>query len=177
MESDYGLTKKGRPRLTRPRRPDPPMARVRTEHAKTWHIDNGTGPDGKDMGAHGPVRRSFSSEYKLAILAEYDRTTDPGAKGALLRREGLYSSHIVEWRRARDVGALAELAPKVRRSKQTAEQREIERLRRRAERLEDQLAKHKQALEIQGKASELLARLLAESAEDESTQQPDRRQP
>jgi transposase-like protein len=123
-----------------------------------------------------PTRRRFSAEYKLAILAEYDRITDHGAKGALLRREGLYSSHIVEWRRARDVGALAELAPKVRHAKQSAEQREIERLRRRAERLEGQLARHRQALEIQGKASELLARLLAEGAEEE-TQQPDRPQP
>ena len=100
-------------------------------------------------------------------------TTDPGAKGALLRREGLYSSHIVEWRRAREVGALAELAPKVRRSKRNAEQAEIERLRRRNERLEDQLAKHKQALEIQGKASELLTRLLAEGTE-ETIQRPER---
>ncbi len=54
-------------------------------------------------------RRQFSAKYKLDILAEYDRATEPGAKGALLRREGLYSSHIVEWRRARDVGALAAL--------------------------------------------------------------------
>jgi transposase len=131
---------------------------------------------GDDDPAAKPTRRRFSAEYKLAILAEYDRITDSGAKGALLRREGLYSSHIVEWRRARDVGALAELAPKVRRASQSAEQREIERLRRRAERLEDQLAKHKQALEIQGKASELLARLLAESGE-ETTQQPDRPRP
>ena len=55
-----------------------------------------------------PTRRRFSAEYKLAILAEYERITDPGATGALLRREGLYSSHLVEWRRARDAGALAE---------------------------------------------------------------------
>jgi transposase-like protein len=130
------------------------------------------GAVGDDDPAAKPTRRRFSAEYKLAILAEYDRTTDPGAKGALLRREGLYSSHIVEWRRARDVGALAELAPKVRRSRLSPEQRELERLRRRAERLEDQLAKHKQALEVQGKASELLSRLLAESTE-ETAQQPD----
>ena len=88
-------------------------------------------------------------------------------------REALYSSHIVEWRRAKEVGALAGLAPKARRSKRSAEQAEIDRLRRRNEKLEDQLAKHKQALEIQGKASELLARLLAESTE-ETTQQPKR---
>ena len=61
-----------------------------------------------------PKRRNFSAAYKLAILKQYEALDDPGAKGAFLRREGLYSSHIVEWRRARDAGALAELAPKVR---------------------------------------------------------------
>jgi transposase len=121
-----------------------------------------------------PARRRFTAAYKLAIVEEYEHLTDSGAKGALLRREGLYSSHIVEWRRARDAGALAELEPKVRRSKRSAEQAEIERLRRRNERLEDQLAKHRQALEIQGKASELLSRLLAEGTE-ETSQQPGRR--
>ena len=120
-----------------------------------------------------PTRRRFSAAYKLSILEEYEQLVDPGEKGALLRREGLYTSHIVEWRRAREVGALAGLSPKVRRSKRSAEQAEIERLRRRNERLEDQLQRHKQALEIQGKASELLARLLAESTE-ETTQQPKR---
>lgn len=120
-----------------------------------------------------PVRRRFSTEYKLAILDEYDKLTDSGAKGALLRREGLYSSHVIEWRRAREVGALGTGTTKQKRSKRSADEREIERLRKRAARLEDQLAKHKQALEIQGKASELLARLLAESTE-EGAQQPER---
>src|SRR5271167_2388656 len=83
----------------------------------------------EDDPAPKPTRRRFSAGYKLAILEEYDQLSDPGAKGALLRREGLYSSHIVEWRRAREVGALAELAPKVRRSKRSAEKVEIERLR------------------------------------------------
>jgi transposase-like protein len=123
------------------------------------------GDVGDDEPAAKPTRRRFSAEYKLAILDEYERLTDPGAKGALLRREGLYSSHIVEWRRARDVGALKELAPKARPAKRSVEQIENERLRRRNERLEDELAKHKLALEIQGKASELLERLLAESGE------------
>ena len=127
---------------------------------------------GEDPAAK-PTRRRFSAAYKLAILEEYERCSDSGEKGALLRREGLYTSHIVEWRRAKEVGALAGLAPKVRRSKRSAEQAEIDRLRRRTEKLEDQLPKHKQALEIQGKASELLARLLAESTE-ETTQQPKR---
>src|ERR1700752_4645541 len=54
-------------------------------------------------------RRTFTAKYKLEILAAYDAAPD-GEKGALLRREGLYSSHIVQWRRARDAGALAGLA-------------------------------------------------------------------
>lgn len=121
---------------------------------------------GDDDPAPRPKRRRFDAAYKLAILDEYERLTDPGAKGALLRREGLYSSHLVEWRRARDAAALKELAPKSRSSKRSAEQVENDRLRRRNERLEGELAKHKLALEIQGKASELLERLLAESNED-----------
>jgi len=124
-----------------------------------------------DMGVGGddpaakPKRRRFDAAYKLAVLDEYERLTDPGAKGALLRREGLYSSHIVEWRRARDVGAIKELAAKSRPAARSPEHVELERLRRRNERLEGELAKHKLALEIQGKASELLERLLAESGE------------
>jgi transposase len=118
-----------------------------------------------------PKRRHFSAGYRLAILDEYASLTDPGAKGALLRREGLYSSHLVEWRRARDVGALGELAPKPRPARRTPEQVEIDRLRRRNERLADDLAKHKLALEIQGKASELVERLLAES-DQETGRQP-----
>lgn len=125
---------------------------------------------GDDDPAAKPTRRRFSAEYKLAILDEYERLTDPGAKGALLRREGLYSSHIVEWRRARDVGALRELAPKARSAKRTPEQVELDRAQRRIERLESDLAKHKLALEIQGKASELLERLLAESNKDRRQQ-------
>src|SRR5436190_20991471 len=54
-------------------------------------------------------RRTFTAQYKLDVLAAYDGAPD-GEKGAVLRREGLYSSHIVEWRRARDSGALAALA-------------------------------------------------------------------
>src|ERR1039457_3900087 len=55
-------------------------------------------------------RRTFTAQYKLDILAAYD-AAGPGEKGAILRREGLYSSHIVDWRRARDGGALAGPGP------------------------------------------------------------------
>jgi transposase len=61
-----------------------------------------------------PQRRSFTAEYKRRILKEADACSTPGAVGALLRREGLYSSHLVEWRRARARGELAALTPKKR---------------------------------------------------------------
>ena len=113
-----------------------------------------------------PRRRSFTADYKLAILDEYDACVGDGDKGAVLRREGLYSSHIVEWRRARDVGALAGLAPKPRPPKTTPQQVELTRARRRAERAEAELAKARLVIEIQGKASALLEQLLTESDVD-----------
>jgi transposase-like protein len=58
-----------------------------------------------------PRRRTYTAEYKCRILKEADARTTPGAIGALLRREGLYSSHLVEWRRARARGELAGLTP------------------------------------------------------------------
>ena len=53
-----------------------------------------------------PKRRTFTAAYKLAMIEKYDAATEPGAKGALLRGEGLYDSHISYWRKARDSGAL-----------------------------------------------------------------------
>lgn len=117
-----------------------------------------------------PTRRTFSAEYKLAILDEYERLPE-GAKGSLLRREGLYSSHIVEWRRAREQGALKELAPKARPAQRSAEQKELDRARRRIERLEGELARTKLALEITGKAHALLE-MLSESADSETKPKP-----
>ncbi len=114
--------------------------------------------------AERPRRRSFTAEYKLQILAEYDALDEPGARGALLRREGLYSSHLVEWRRARDAGALTGLAAQPRTARRTAEQVEIERLRAEKAKLAGELAKTKAALEVVGKAHALLE-LLSESAE------------
>ena len=123
----------------------------------------------RDDPAAKPARRRFTTEYKHAIVEEYDAAAETGAKGAILRREGLYTSHIVEWRRAKEAGAIAGLAPKHRKKRSSAE-RELLRANQRIERLEGQLANHKQALEIQGKASELLSRLLAESSENEAEQ-------
>ena len=66
-----------------------------------------------------PRRRTYTAEYKRRILKEADACATPGAVGALLRREGLYSSHLVVWRRARGRGELAALAPKKRGRKPT----------------------------------------------------------
>ncbi len=118
-----------------------------------------------------PRRRSFTAEYKERILEEYDAlAAGSSERGALLRREGLYTSHIAEWRRARDAGAREGLAskPKPRRS---AEQVELERLRRKTERLEAELERTKTALEITGKVHALLE-LLSESADSDPKSKP-----
>jgi transposase len=127
-------------------------------------LDGGVRDDGS-VGPRSdrPRRRAFTAQYKLAILAEYD-ACEPGAKGALLRREGLYSSHLVEWRRARDAGALAGLADKPRPPARSQAQRESDRLKADNERLRAELARTKAALEVVGKAHALLA-LLSESAD------------
>jgi transposase-like protein len=111
-------------------------------------------------------RRRFTAGYKLAILEELDRAVEPGAKGAILRREGLYTSHIVEWRRARDTGALAALGQPRGRKPANPLAGEVERLRRRAERLEAELDRARLVITAQGNLSALLEGLLAESAQD-----------
>jgi transposase len=116
-----------------------------------------------------PTRRTFSPDYKLAIVAEYENAAN-GDKGAILRREGLYSSHIIEWTRARDAGALtggpAESPASAKRVKRTVEQVELEKLRRRNEKLESDLKKTRMALDIMGKAHALLEEL-SESVEND----------
>ncbi|MDP9403502.1 MAG: transposase [Actinomycetota bacterium] len=113
-----------------------------------------------------PRRRSFTAEYKERILAEYDDLPAGSTeRGALLRREGLYTSHIAEWRKARDAGAREGLAAKAK-PRRSAEQVELEKLRRRNERLEAELKRTKTALEITGKVHALLEQL-SESADSE----------
>jgi transposase len=112
--------------------------------------------DEKDPAAR-PRRGSFTAEYKAGILDEYDQLPSGSPeRGALLRREGLYTSHIAEWRRQRDAAALEGLSPKVRRGRKTAEQVELEKLRRRNDKLEAELERTRLALEITGKAHALL---------------------
>ncbi len=107
-----------------------------------------------------PKRRRFSAEYKLRILREAGACTRPGEVGALLRREGLYTSHLSAWRKQRDEGALEALGRP--RGRRPADRRELEiaELRRRAERAEAELAKARKVIEVQGNVSALLGELL-----------------
>jgi len=117
-----------------------------------------------DDGVMGPradrsKRRSFTAEYKTRILAEYE-AADRGVRGTILRREGLYSSHIIEWRKAARAGAAAGLGP----ASRDRRDREIEVLRARAEKAEAELARSRAALDLMGTAHALLE-TLCESAE------------
>jgi len=107
-----------------------------------------------------PKRRRFSAEYKLRIVREADACARPGEVGALLRREGLYSSLLTEWRRARDSGALRALGRPRGRPKADPRDAENAELRRRAERAEAELAKARRVIEVQGNVSALLGELL-----------------
>ena len=105
----------------------------------------------------GPTsRRSFTSAQKLDHLAAYEVALENGQGGAYLRSHGLYSSLISEWRRFRDAGVLASKQPGERVGRLTAEQAEIARLRRQLDKAERRLVTTEAALEIMGKAHELL---------------------
>lgn len=118
--------------------------------ADTARIDDG----GVTPRADRPKRRTFTAEYKAQILGEYE-AADHGERGAILRREGLYSSHITEWRKAAEAGATSALGPKTR----DRRDREIEALRTRAEKAEAELARTQAALDLVGKAHALLETL------------------
>jgi len=116
----------------------------------------------------GPTsRRSFSSAQKLDHLAAYEAAVANGQGGAYLRQHGLYSSLISEWRRLRDAGVLAGKRPGEKIGWLTGEQAEIARLRRQLDKAERRLATTQAALEIMGKAHELLE-VLTKSSQDDS---------
>jgi transposase len=161
------------------------IADTRGLRADDGGVSSSAGPRGDQ-----PRRRVFTAGYKLRMVAEYDRASTPGERGALLRREGLYHSHIIEWRKARDAGTLVARPPaerpeagqdkedeqttaarRRRRGGSTAEQAEVERLRRQNEKLARDLARTQTALDIMGKAHALLE-LLSESAEPTREQGP-----
>jgi transposase len=100
-------------------------------------------------------RRSFTAQYKLDVVAEYDAAAT-GEKGAVLRREGLYSSHVIEWRRARDAGTLT--GPARPRGRPAADPRDaqIARLRKEKAKLEQELATARFVVDVQAKLQVLL---------------------
>ena len=115
-------------------------------------------------------RRSFTAGYKARILAEADACTRPGEVGELLRREGLYTSHLTYWRKQRKDGALKELGKPRGRKPVDRREQEIAALRRRAERAEAELVKARRVIEIQGNVSALLEEMLGSESAPRSTE-------
>ncbi len=107
-----------------------------------------------------PRRRKFSAEYKLRVLREADACSRPGEIGTLLRREGLYTSHLSAWRKQRDRGALKALGRRRGRPRPHPLETENAKLRQRLERTEAELAKARKVIEVQGNVSALLGELL-----------------
>jgi len=101
------------------------------------------------------TRRRFTAEYKLRILKEAEGCRQEGEVGSLLRREGLYSSHLTSWRKQRDTGALQELGKK-RGRKAKPRDKEKERLQRENMRLKQELVRAEQIIDIQKKVAGLL---------------------
>lgn len=116
-------------------------------------------------------RRTFTAGYKARILAEADAATRPGEVGELLRREGLYTSHLTYWRKQRKDGALKELGKPRGRKPVDRRDEEIVRLTRKLERSETELAKMKRVVEIQGNVSALLEEMLGEGSARRSAEQ------
>lgn len=103
-----------------------------------------------------PGRRRFSAAYKLRIVEEADRCTEAGQLGQLLRREGLYSSHLSQWRQQRRAGQLAGLQPQKRGRSSDPQAVEVSRLQQENERLKVQLARAELIIEAQKKLCQLL---------------------
>jgi transposase-like protein len=115
-------------------------------------------------------RRRFTAKYKAEILAKADACTRPGEIGELLRREGLYTSHLTYWRKQRDAGALKELGKPRGRKPVDRRDEEIAKLTRKLERSEAELAKMKRVVEIQGNVSALLEEMLGTDSATRSTE-------
>ncbi|MCP4199578.1 MAG: transposase [Proteobacteria bacterium] len=105
------------------------------------------------------ARRKFTAKYKLSVLSEAGDCTEPGEIGALLRREGLYSSHLTKWRRQRDEGVLNAMRPQKRGRKPIEPnplRAEVASLQKRNRKLEERLRQAELIIEAQKKISEIL---------------------
>src|SRR5213592_1158888 len=124
-------------------------------------MDSSTDPDPEvPERARGP--RRYSASYKAQVLEEYERL-DKASKGALLRREGLYTSLVSEWRKQRDRGALQALAKPAGRQPADPRDQQVARLRREDQRLASELGKARKVVEVQGNLSALLEQLATDS--------------
>ena len=114
-------------------------------------------------------RRRFTAEYKLGIVEEADRATDPGAIGALLRREGLYSSHLVEWRRLGEAGALGALSKKRgRKPTRNPLAEENSKLKNELAQVKKKLQQAEIIIDVQKKVSALLGIVLPQAGREEN---------
>lgn len=112
-------------------------------------------------------RRQFSAEYKLRILAEADACTEHGQIGALLRREGLYSSNLDKWRKQREGGALTVPGGQKRGRKPDPQSAEMARLQRENEQLRSRLERAEHIIDVQKKLAQLLGTMSAETSNNE----------
>jgi transposase-like protein len=115
------------------------------------------------------TRRAFSADYKLSVLADYDRCTEVGERGALLRREGLYSSLLTDWRRQHREGSLVVTPGRSEEGRGGPSRTELARLRAENERLRKKLAKAEAIIEVQGKVHALLEELSKSADSDPSS--------
>lgn len=120
-----------------------------------------------NKGIERPKRRRFEPDFKLSILAEWDRCSSTEQRSALLRREGLYSSLLTDWRRQKREGSLQATPGREERGRGGPSKTEVERLRLENEKLKEKLAKAEFVIEVQGKVHALLEDL-SKSAEDET---------
>ena len=117
-----------------------------------------------------PKRRRFSAAYKLAILRELDMCSENGQIGAVLRREGLYSSHVANWRKRRAGGELQALSPKKTgrpRKQRNPLEPEVAKLRRDKAELQEELRKARIIIDVQKKLSTILGIALPQDGSDE----------
>jgi transposase len=136
--------------------------------ARSGQDENVASPDGPRTSR--PKRRTFTREYKMRILGQYEAASTPQERNGLLRREGIYSAYITEWRRERDrAGSVPVPERKPGRPGKSPAEAENEKLRGENEKLAAKLAKTEAALEIMGKVHALLGSL-SESADSEKNQ-------
>jgi transposase len=132
------------------------------------HLDRVVVPSDPEVSAKA-TRRRFTAEYKLGILKEADSCTQPGSLGALLRREGLYSSNLNTWKGQRDRGVLSGLSPKKRGRKESGRHpllAENEKLRKENDHLTHRLRQAELIIDVQKKISQILGIAQPQTSEE-----------